>query len=477
MQFATLDFALFFAFVASVSWALRGWRMGQKLFLILASAYFYSQWDWKLLGLITGSAVGNWLLGELLVRSEKEGGRKGWMIVGVVANLLLLGTFKYYNFFRGALEPVLAPLGLDVYLPIVEILLPMGISYYSIQSITYVVDLYRGYGVRAESLVDYVLFITFFPQVLLGPICRSRDLLPQIQAPAPKLAPDVALAATLIFSGLFKKVVMATYLSTALVDDAFRAPDNYSSMELMVAAYGYTIQIYCDFSGYVDIARGLGLLMGVSIPDNFNAPYRATSVAEFWRRWHMTFSNCMRDYVYLPLGGSRKSKPRVYLNLMLTMLIAGLWHGAHVRFLAWAFIHGAALVGYKMVQDWRRSRGQSRKDTAFPLWYLALGWLFTMHWVTLARIFFKSADLEVAGIFLRQLATFSFDTSDLAWPMLPIILLGFAIHFVGGQIRAFFVEAQERLPKPLWPVVWAVAGVVLFALQPDTVPPYIYGAF
>lgn len=477
MQFPTLTFALFFLLVWPVSWLTRRSRLAQKVFLLAASYVFYAWLDWRMGLLLAASSAVNWAFGEWIAEASSRANQTLAVWTAIAINLGTLGFFKYYGFFQESLDGFLGVVGLSSGLPVLEVLLPLGISFYTFQSITYVVDLYRGYGERARHLLDYALYIAFFPQLLIGPIVRSRDFLPQLLGEAPNKVPNVSLAGSLIASGLFKKVVLATFLQTHLVDDAFVAPENYTSPALMAAAYAYTIQIYLDFSGYTDMARGLGLLLGFHLPENFNQPYRSTSIAEFWRRWHITFSNWLRDYIYLPLGGSRRAPWRVYANLMATLLVGGFWHGAHWKFLIWGGIHGAALVGYKMVQDRRRALGIDPKTLVHPWWWLLLGWLYTFHLVVFARIVFRTADLDVAWLFGTQLLTGGLVGTGVEWMVLVVVSVGLALNFWGQHLRKAFLDLHERTPWGLRPVLWAALAVVFLALRPDDVAPFIYFQF
>lgn len=480
MPFPTLPFVAFFLPVLVLVWLARSRRGLRNGILLLASYVFYAGWSPRLALLLLGSSVANYVLGELIDRAEGPA-RGRWTGLAVLANVAFLGFFKYAGFFVENLDVVLTALGLGVHLPVVEILLPLGISFYTFQNIAYIADVHRGYAHKAKSLWDYLLFASFFPQLLIGPICRSTDLLPQIEADPPRRIPDLSRAVSLIASGVFKKVVLATFLQTHLVDDAFLAPENYGSFDLLVAAYAYTITIYFDFSGYTDMARGLGLLLGFELPINFDRPYRSLSLAAFWRRWHRTFGNWLRDYIYFPLGGGRRSPPRVYLNLMITLVVAGFWHGAHWKFIIWGAIHGAGLVAYKMVQDWRRSRGIKLATMRFPWWYQVLAWAWTFHLVVFARIVFKTSDLDVAGTFavgmLSGLWTGAWSGQGVEWLILPVCALGLAMNFWGHHWRRWFIEAHERVPAVLKPVVWTALALLLLVLQPDDIAPFVYFQF
>ncbi len=477
MQFATLPFLVFFLVLMGLAWLVRPLPKGRKLLLLLASLFFYGGWDTRLLGLLALRALIDWLAGEFLARSTTPAIRKMWLGVSLGTNLGMLGWFKYYSFFRDNIEALAAWTDTTSGLPVLEIVLPVGISYITFQGMSYTIDLYRGTGVRAQSLLDYLLFVAFFPKVLIGPIVRSRDLLPQLHAPVPEGIPNLSRAVGLVASGLFKKVVLATYLGTHLVEDAFNAPESFSSLELWVAAYAYTIEIYCDFSGYTDLAMGLALMLGYVIPDNFNQPYRSENIAEFWRRWHMTFSNWLRDYVFLPLGGSRGGYARTYLNLMIVMWVTGIWHGAAWKFVIWGSIHGVALVAYKIVQDVRKARGVGKGETEFSTGYRVLCWFYTFHLVVLARIFFRSTDVEVAVTYGTKLVEGSLLGRGLEWPLFPAIALGLALNFYGHHLRTAFERFHDRTPGVLRPAVWIAIGAAVLVLQPADVAPYIYFAF
>lgn len=480
LAFPTIPFVAFFLLVLSVVWAIGQRRRLRNVFLIAASYVFYAGLDWRMAALLGGSSVVNWWLGERIASTE-PGARGRITALAVIVNVLFLGAFKYFGFFLENVQELALVLGLAAHVPVLELLLPVGVSFYTFQSIAYLVDLHRGHGHRAQSLADYLLFISFFPQLLIGPICRSRDLLPQIEADPPKGVPELSTAVVLILAGVLKKVVVATYLQTHLVDDVFLAPENYGPLELMMAAYGYTMQLYCDFSGYTDMARGLGLLVGFKLPENFNQPYRSTSIAEFWRRWHMTFGHWLRDYLYFPLGGGHRSKPRVYLNLMITLLVAGIWHGAHYKYLLWGGVHGLALVAHKGTQDLRRALGQDPKTTRSPWWYIALAWAYTFHLCVLARVLFRAPDLEVAWVYYRRMVEGAlageWSGPGVEWLVFPMLLLVLALNFWGHKVRDLAIRLHDAVPPVARPAVWVGAGLLVLVVQPDDVAPFVYFQF
>lgn len=476
MAFTSLQFALFFLAVLSAAWLLRRWRTAHKVWLLTASYAFLGALDLRFVALLAASSAANWGLGEALARCGGPRARKAWLATGVAANVLFLGFFKYYDFFRHGTADAARLLGLTAHLPILEILLPVGISFYTFQAIAYLADLYRGTGVRADRLLDFLLFMGLFPKLVAGPICRSRDLLPQIQQGAPERVPDVSEAVGLVVSGLFKKVLLATYLSTRLVEDAFVAPENFSSLELLVAAYAYSVQVYCDFSGYTDLSRGTALLLGYRLPENFLAPYAATDIGDFWRRWHVTFSSWLREYIYYPLGGSRGSLLRTGFNLMVTFVVCGLWHGAHWTFILWGSIHGAALFVHKLIRDAQRALGRDPKRPP-PAWWSVLGWVATFHVVTFARIPFRAPDLDTAVAYASRVFAFTLDGPGFDAKVLVLCAVGLLLNFVGRPVRGVFVRLHERVPLAARPAVWAALGVVILAVQPGDVAPFIYFRF
>lgn len=477
MAFPTLDFVFFFLVTASIAWSLRRFRTAQKGFLLLASYFFYAKWEVKLAALLFAVSMGNWVFGELLHRIERPKLRRWTLTLGVLANVALLGVFKLYDFFRDSIDSFSRFLGIEAHLPIIEILLPLGISFYTFQGIAYIVDTYRGKAVRPRTLLDFLLFMAFFPKLLSGPICRTQELLPQIQEDAPREIPHVEEATVLILSGLFKKVVLAGYLATHMVDGAFQLPTTYSSVELTVAVYAYTAQIYLDFSGYTDFARGLALLLGYRLPENFRYPYAATNIGEFWRRWHITFSRWLQEYIYFPLGGSKVSRARTYFNLIVTFAVCGIWHGSRWGFVFWGLLHGVGLAIYKFSVDVRRDMGRDPKHAKHPLWWSLLGWFTTLSFCAFVRIFFRAEDLKTALEVFRGLFAFTWQGRGLDVTVVVVTLLSFALGIWGRPVFERAMRAFERVPVWARPAVLVGVGILLLALKPSDVAPYIYFQF
>ena len=350
-----MTFALFFVVVLGVSWRLNDQPLRWRLFVLAASYVFYGWWDPVFCLLLAGSTVGNHLVVQLVHRARSDRAARWAMGVGVVLNLVLLGFFKYYGFFVDSLLELLQPMGLAPTSILVKVALPIGISFFTFCAISYVVDVYRR-DQEPIPLLDFAVYLSFFPHLVAGPIVRVSEFAPQLRRRRNPDAVDATRAARLICRGLFKKVVIANYLATAIVDPVFLAPKQSTNWELLVGAVAYAVQIYADFSGYTDIAIGIALLLGIKFPDNFDQPYSSISVQEFWRRWHMTLSRWLRDYVYIPLGGNRGGERAEVRNLIITMALGGLWHGASWTFVIWGFYHGFGLA----IERWWKERPARR---------------------------------------------------------------------------------------------------------------------
>ena len=378
--FPSVEFALFFPLVLGLSWLLMPRPRLWKPFVLVASYAFYMAASWKfgvLLGVVT---LGNQLAAVLLARTSGPRARKSIVALAVVLDLGVLAAFKYYGFFAQEINGVLGDFGLALSMPLVAIAIPLGVSFYVFQAISYVVDVYRGVIERGRT-IDVAIYLSFFPHVVAGPIVRAREFLPQLERPRDPREVAVGAAVVLIAVGLVKKVAIADTLAREVVDPVFAVPEAYAAPDVALAAYAYAVQIYCDFSGYTDIAIGVALLMGFVFPQNFRAPYRATSIREFWRRWHITLSRYLRDFLYIPLGGNRGSTIRTYRNLMVTMLLGGLWHGASWNYVLWGAYHGVLLIvaraaGSLVPRTAQREGGWMRPLQIAGMFVLTLiGWL------------------------------------------------------------------------------------------------------
>lgn len=471
MLFPTLDFGVFFLVVFAVSWALSAQLDLRKAFLVGASYFFYGYWDWRFCFLLLGSSLINYLAGRVIDRPGASPVLRKWVLRGaIVANLGSLGFFKYYEFFIASLNEMMWDLGLQRELPFLEIILPVGISFFTFQGISYVVDVYRRDIAASRSLLDVMLYISFFPQLVAGPIVRAQTLLPQIEARPDPSRILASYGVMLVVLGLFKKVIVANYLATEMVDLAFFDPTRYGPVDLTLAIWGYAIQIYCDFSAYSDIAIGVAALLGYRFQKNFNQPYRAESIRELWRRWHISLSTWLRDYLYIPLGGDRGPPWRVRLNMFVTMLLGGVWHGAAWTFIFWGALHGAALV-------FERALGLGHVATRRPVWRRALAVFLTFNFTCLAYIFFRSATFESALLYIESFANLAAPVTFATPFLLALIVLSFASQFLPEDMLERFEERIRHWPLAVRGAMAGFAVAAIDAFGPEGIAPFIYFQF
>jgi D-alanyl-lipoteichoic acid acyltransferase DltB (MBOAT superfamily) len=350
MLFNTFHFAYFFAILFPLYWALP--HRPQNYLLLAASYYFYACWDPRFLALLVLSTAMDYACGLAVDRIKDPRKRTLFVALSMALNLGMLGYFKYYNFFAESLHRALIRVGIDVSLAHLNVVLPIGISFYTFQSMSYVIDVYRGHIKPTRNFIEFAAFVSFFPHLVAGPIMRPTTLLPQVARPRRFDLRQFYQGAYLIFWGLTKKVVIADNLAKHIVDPLFNQWATIDGGLALVAIYAFAFQIYCDFSGYTDAARGIAKCLGFELALNFNLPYFATSPQDFWARWHISLSTWLRDYLYIPLGGSRGSTLKLYRNLMLTMIIGGLWHGAAWTFVLWGTYQGILLVGHRLARPW-----------------------------------------------------------------------------------------------------------------------------
>src|SRR3954468_9456976 len=392
MIFPTVEFGIFFTVVLALSWALMPYPVVWKPFILIASYIFYGAAGWKFCVLLAFITLANQAAARLLMRTEAPRRRKAIVVTAVAVDLGVLGVFKYYGFFATQINDVLERFGLGFSAPLVALAIPLGVSFFTFQAISYTVDVYRR-TIDAGNLLDVALYLSFFSHIVAGPIVRAREFLPQLATPRNPRDVPVGAAIGLIALGLIKKVMIADFLAREVVDPVFAVPQAYHAPDVLLASYGYAAQIFCDFSGYTDIAIGTALLMGIVFPQNFHRPYAALGFQQFWRGWHMTLSRFLRDFLYIPLGGNRKGRFNTYRNLMLTMLIGGLWHGAAWPFVLWGFFHGTGLCIEHALGD---------RVNKVPVW---LRWLVTFHLVVFGWILFRSPNLTIAGDYISRLFT------------------------------------------------------------------------
>jgi alginate O-acetyltransferase complex protein AlgI len=474
--------ATFFLF-----WLLRDKRLLRTLFLVVASYgfYFYGTWDaalaeevplgpvgWSFLCLgviFVGSTLDFWI-GRALGRTARPRARKALLLVSIVYYLGVLSVFKYWNFATDSFASLFAVAGIHVRATHLRLVLPFGISFFTFETMSYTIDVYRRDLPPADRYLDYLLFVCFFPHLVAGPIVRPRQMLPQLSL-RPIADPDSqARGLWLIATGLAKKIAIGDFLAANLVGRAFENPERYSSLELVVAAYAYAIQIYCDFSGYTDVAIGSALLFGYRLPDNFDAPYTARSLQEFWHRWHISLSTWLRDYLYVPLGGSRHGAYKTYRNLMITMVLGGLWHGASWNFVIWGALHGAGLGVTRM---WQRAGKGSLGGPFRSAWRV----LATFHFVCFAWIFFRAPTLGHAWLMLERIARANLGTANLGARVAAVLALGLGVHWVPKRWVEDARELFVRTPAPVQGVVLAAAAYGLHLAAGAKVEPFVYGQF
>jgi alginate O-acetyltransferase complex protein AlgI len=470
MLFPTIEFALFFAVVFPLTWLLNDLNTAKKWFLVAASYFFYAAWRADFTLILLTSSVVNFCLALLLGQLADGRGRLALLWLGIAVNLGLLGAFKYYNFFAASTMNLASTVGWNLQIPFFEVGLPIAISFLTFHALSYIIDVYHRKLAPTRSLVDILLYISFFPHLIAGPIVRAKAFLEQtVQRSSPK---DIRLgfAVFLIVGGLFKKVIIANYLSTDFVDGVFRSPTEYSRLDLLLGMYAYALQIYCDFSAYTDIAIGVANLLGYQFPQNFNQPYRALSVQDFWRRWHMTLSFWLRDYLYIPLGGNRGSALFTYRNILITMTLGGLWHGASLSFIIWGLLHGAALVVERML-----GVTGPRGHRLVPA---AISWLVTFHFVCLTWVFFRAPSLEGALTYLSTLVSGDAVWSTTVTPLVALMLIfGALTQIIPND---WFERLEVRYDRASIAVKVALPFVVIFLVAvaaPGGVPPFIYFQF
>lgn len=462
-----LFWALFLIFIPIYS-LLRRRRLMMTVFVVLFSIYFYYKSSgWFLLLLVATSLV-DWNLSKILVRQKTDRAKKICVAVSIVLSLSVLCYFKYANFFlwnwnmmvEGNFQPL-------------DIILPVGISFYTFQSISYIVDVYRGNVEPTETWFDYLFFLSFFPALVAGPIVRADIFLPQLKNNVKPTHNEVYSGLWMIMLGVIKKAVIADYISQ--YNDLVFTDQGYSGFESLMGAVGYTMQIYCDFSGYSDMAIGIAAILGFKLPKNFNFPYRSTSLTEFWRRWHISLSTWLRDYLYIPLGGNRKGVIRTYVNNFLTMLIGGLWHGAAWKFVFWGAIHGAGLAVNKACRPFT-----SRFDG--KIWFEVFSWCLTMLTVSLLWIFFRADSWQHSVEIIKNIF-FNFDPAFIMpfvearklWIVMMIVII--TAHFVPLRIYDIVEKSFIRSPWILKLIVFIVVVQLVVETSSEEVSPFIYFQF
>lgn len=439
-------------------------------YVVLFSLFFYYKCSGIYFWLLIFSSVVDYALSRLIFEETKQGYRKFYMILSLLINLGMLAYFKYTNFLIDNFNTLF-----DGTMKFEDIILPVGISFYTFQTLSYTIDVYRRELEPTKSFMDFLFFVSFFPQLVAGPIVRASDFIPQIYEKLKLTKEDFNRALFLIIGGLIKKAVISDYISTNFVDRVFDSPNSYTAFENLMASYGYAIQIYCDFSGYSDIAIGLALLMGFWLPDNFRTPYQSGSITEFWRRWHISLSTWLRDYLYISMGGNRKGKIRTYFNLFMTMLLGGLWHGASWKFVVWGVLHGLALVVEKFF-------GQFIKLPK-NIFIRTIQVVLTFHFVVFCWLFFRAKDFETAFQVIQNIGKLTFDFNQWQTIILGyknvflLIAIGVIWHFIPVKGIAFMQKSFSSIPLLVKAILLGLIYWVVYATASAGAQPFIYFQF
>jgi alginate O-acetyltransferase complex protein AlgI len=475
MLFCSLEFLFFFAALLLVYW-LMPWQQARIWLLLAASFYFYSVWNAWLAVLIGATTIMDYAIALGMDGSASERRRKLLLGVSLVVNLGVLCYFKYANFFLQSLAQALHTMGASASLPLLKVILPIGISFYTFEAINYTVDVYRRKVPAERNLGHFLLFILFFPHLVAGPIVRARDFLPQIKRRKRFSWPRMHLGAQFFFLGLIKKLAVADRMAL-YVDPVFADPRACGAATVWLAAIAYALQIYCDFSGYTDMAIGAAHMLGYKLAKNFDIPYVSANVSEFWRRWHISLSSWLRDYLFIPLGGSRGGPWKTYRNLMITMTLGGLWHGANWTFVVWGVLHGALLIVHKRFQDFCEYRPrldrvlQSLPGTLLRMTLTFLG-------VCVGWVFFRAPTFTIAATVLRRMTAFHAATAGTPMPGLGIVTT-IAVVIICHVARRFDLwrKWHVQLPAPMLGFSYAAALTLALFLAPSGNKPFIYFQF
>jgi alginate O-acetyltransferase complex protein AlgI len=474
MSFTTPAFLIFFAIVYWLYWRLS--MRGQNWLIFAASIFFYGWWDWRFLSLLFFTATVDYWVALRLMKTEKSTSRKRLLALSLASNLGVLGFFKYYNFFVGSFREGIKTLGIETNPPLLEVILPLGISFYTFQALSYTIDVYRRELPAVRNYVQYMCFITFFPHMVAGPIQRATHFLVQFSKERRFDWNESVDGCRQMLWGFFKKMVVADTLAR-YVAAAYGDPAAATGSDLLWATYFFAFQIYCDFSGYTDIAIGCAKTFDFQLSRNFAYPYFATSIPDFWLRWHIALSNWFRRYLYIPLGGNRVSKARWYLNILVVFLVSGLWHGANWTFLIWGLLHGLFFLGYLIFA--KDAAGSHNLDFA-PMPFRSRLWrmLLTFHLVCFAWIFFRAESLTDALLVINKiggaLLTLKVTAPESARGVVLIALLLAMEWLSKNRAHAF---SGLPIPAPArWALYYAVVICIIFA-TPLAHVPFIYFQF
>jgi len=445
MLFNSITFLLFFPTVFLVDLALQRKASWRKLFLLVASYLFYANWDWRFLGLIWASTAVDWFVGNALAAESQDKRRKLLLTISLVVNLGMLATFKYLGFFLESTNALLEGIGLEAHLPVLRLMLPVGISFYTFQTLSYTIDIYRRQLEPARTFLDFALFVAFFPQLVAGPIVRAADFIPQLYRNPRSNRRDISLGLYEIAVGLFKKVVIADIIGNQLASPFYNNPEQFGAWGAVLGIYGFCFQVYGDFAGYSQIAIGCARILGFELPQNFRWPFMSRNNIELWSRWHISLSSWLRDYLYIPLGGSRGGRWFIYRNILLTNLLAGLWHGAGWNFVFWGGLNGIMISGAHARNAKRKKLGIGQPDA---WWQKAQQRFITFHCFALSLLIFRTYSWDHFTGVLAALTRGS-GLEAMASPIpsraVAALLLAILLHIVGERAHPPLQRAWHRV--------------------------------
>jgi len=473
MNFQSFNFIVFFLFVLFVvRFYLAEKPNAKKTFLLIASYYFYMCWDWRFAGIILLITLVNFVVGPRIAVAKTQLQKKAWLAVSLVLSLGVLAYFKYMNFLIESMGVLLTSIGFSPDFQLLNVVLPIGISFYTFQSISYTLDIYRGRTQPVDSLRDFSLFVAFFPQLVAGPIVRASHFLPQLSGESKERENGVEEGFALIIRGFIKKIAIADVLALHIVDPAFSNPSAFSPLFLLIGIYAYSYQIYMDFSGYTDIARGVARSLGYELQINFDRPYKASSVSNFWQRWHISMSSFFRDYLYFGLGGAKSGN--VYVNLLITFIAVGVWHGAGWNFVVYGFLHGAFLGLERWRRNQRKRRGIPEPDYKGLRWGLQIFWIFNV--IAFSRLLFRGGSVEAAQDYAEAMLVFGNTHLPLDVMGLTVLFVAVVSHYTPSRWTLDWKAAYTRVPAVAQGLVMVVVVFSLVALSSEQAP-FIYFQF
>lgn len=467
MIFSSIEYFIFFVVVLLLMILVKSSSI-KRAILVGASYYFYAYWNYRFIFLMLALTFVNYYAGLKIEASKDTKEKNRWLTASIIFDLGLLGFFKYLNFFIGSANVIFNPL--NIQLPLLGIILPIGISFITFEVISYTIDIYRGVNKSAKSFWDFALLVAFFPHLIAGPILKPKQFLPEIRHDIIIRRKNVSYGIQIFLLGLVRKLFIADRLAL-FVDPVFAEPGDYSAITLWLAVIAYAMQIYCDFCGYTDMAIGSAKCLGFDIPKNFDIPYISQSVTEFWRRWHISLSSWLRDYLYIPLGGNRKGKQRQYINLLITMLLGGLWHGASWNFVVWGGLHGTALVIHKIYTDNVQSR-----YTIKSWLYNWFAWFVTLTFICITWVLFRSTNFSVSLYMLKKMF-YLIDPVGINWYAtslllcLPVLIL---TDFFGKKLTQG-LKLRLTTFRGIFFIFFVIFGLILLA--PHNSSPFIYFQF